>query len=151
MNARLRSVAGLLGAGALAGACATKPAALSAGPSYAPIPGRAATAHAGLYADCVGESVAARRYDVVTQGSSGLVRFACTGSPARALYGEFAAAASGGHGSRWTTDGRRFQSPQTIKHDLFGVDLCSTGGADDFRCEVVLNVGEFLTERTPAP
>ena len=129
MNPKLRATVGLLVASAFAGGCAVKPAALSTGPSYAPILGRPATAHAALYADCVGESVASRRYDVVTDKSSGLIRFACIGDPAKALYDQFAIAA-GRHGSRWTMNGHQVQSPQKIKHDLFGVDFCSADRAN---------------------
>ena len=137
-------IAALLALGPLsAGGCATRPPSASPEPSYAPIVGQAPSPHARLYAECLAQSAGSQRFDMVTDKSSRLIRFKCSGDPARALYDELAVW-SGERGSRWTRDGRQGRSPQRIKRDLFGVDFCTTSDSGDYSCEIILNVGEFL-------
>ena len=116
-----------------------------AAPDYTPPPGSPATPHAKLYADCIAQAAAGPAYELSRDKDTQLIRFSCSGAPAKAFY-EALGPWSATQKSEWTSAGRTWRSTGKIQKDLFGVDYCSTDGADDYRCAVTLNVGPFLTE-----
>lgn len=109
-------------------------------PSLARAAGSPAPPQARFYADCIAQAVANTAYD--REGNT--VRFRCTGAPARAFY-DGLAAWSAAQGSQYDgADGRTLRFSQALQRDPSGIDGCSTDGAQDYACTVVLNVGEFL-------
>ena len=143
MRNRPASVPALLLAGLLA-ACATAPEP-SGPPDLTPAAGEAAPARAELYADCIGQAATAGTYDRMRDPDTTLLRFTCTGEPARAFddaLGDWSARQE----SEWTAAGRTWRSTNRVRRDLFGVDYCSTGGPDDHQCVIVLNTGSFLDD-----
>lgn len=128
-------------ASALLGACATHPPA-DVTPNLTPIAG-VPEPRAKIYADCIGQSAAAETYDRSSDASTDLIRFTCTGAPARAFF-DVLEARSAAVGSQWTAEGRTWRSTNRVNRDLFGVDYCSAGGAGDVQCVISLNAGPFL-------
>ena len=123
-----------------ASACAHAHEAMMGPPSFAPIPGEPAPAHAQLYADCIAQAAAHRGFD--RQGN--LLRFHCDGATAQAFFdglGPYAAQI----GSEHVADGRTYRTTQAMHHDLDGLDYCArTDATGAYECTVVLAVGEFL-------
>jgi hypothetical protein len=130
---------------ALAGACAHSPdAAAPVGPpSLAVAPGLPATAQAKFYADCIAASAAARDYDLESDGKT--LRFKCSGSAAKAFY-EGLGPWSARIGSELTGDGRIWRFTVKLQKNPDGIDHCSTDGAGDYRCVIVLNTGDFVSK-----
>lgn len=127
----------------MAAGCATSRPQPAVTPNYSPIVGQSITVNGELYAGCIREATLAKHYNVTADGATKMLRFECTGEAARHLY-EALAKWSISQRSEWISEGRTWRSTQRIKKDLFGADYCSTGGASDFRCDIVLNVGDFL-------
>ena len=137
-----RSIATLAACAALA-ACATAPEAVTGPADFVPIPAEPNPPQAKLYADCIGQAAGAGTYVRAHDASTELLLFTCTGAPARAFY-DGLAAHSAKVGSEAVHNGRTFRSTNPVQRNLFGVDYCSTDGADDYRCVVTLNAGSFL-------
>ena len=130
------------------GACASGPLGqagplgFSGPPSVASAPGVAAPPQARFYADCIAAAAAARTYD--KEPDANLLRFTCTGTPARVFYdglGPYSAQI----GSEIVADGRTWRFSQKLVRNPWGVDGCSADGMGEYRCTVVLNVGEYLS------
>ncbi len=105
-------------------------------------PGEPPLAQARFYADCVAQAAGAGTYD--REPGADWLRFTCTDDPARRFY-EGLAAWSDAIDSRLEDQGRSWRFTQKLERDPSGVDHCSTDSAGDYRCVVVLNVGEFLS------
>ena len=125
-------------------ACASvgREAAPSGPPTVIRTPGEPAPAHARLYADCLAASAAAGTY--VKEPGVELLRLTCSGAPARAFYEALAVWSTTG-GSQVVAEGRSWRYTQKIERDPYGLDDCSTDGADDYRCTITLTVGAFLS------
>jgi hypothetical protein len=126
-------------------ACATEPGGASGPPDYSAVATLPPSPRARLYADCVAASVAAGTYAHAQNHDTDLVVFTCNGRPARAFY-EGLAEHSAAVGSEFVHDGRTWRSTNRVERDLFGVDVCYTDAATDFRCSISLNAGPFLRE-----
>jgi hypothetical protein len=124
-------------------ACASTHPSAAMGPNLTPIVGSPAPPRGKLYADCVGQAAATGKIDRTDESSTHLLRFTCTGEPARALFAELEEW-SAANKSEWNASGRTWRSTAKIHRDLFGVDYCSSDGAADFACAITLNVGSFL-------
>jgi hypothetical protein len=126
-------------------ACATTGAsdAPSAPPTVVRAPGQTAPAQARLYVDCLAASAAAATYE--KEPGADLLRLTCSGAPARAFYDGLAAWSATGEGSEIVSEGRTWRYTQKIERDPFGLDDCSTDGAGDYRCTIILTVGKFLS------
>ncbi len=111
-------------------------------PNLAPVAGQAAPPRAKLYTDCVAQAVAAGAYDRTSNSDTHLIRFTCSGEPARAFFTALEGW-SAARDSQWSADGRVWRSTNKVRRDLFGVDYCSSDGSDH-RCTILLNAGEFL-------
>ncbi|MGZ8369880.1 MAG: hypothetical protein ACXWVH_02365 [Caulobacteraceae bacterium] len=124
-----------------------KPKTPPAPPSVIAAVGEPAPAQARFYAACIAQAAATGAYD--REPGANLVRFTCTGEPARAFY-EGLAAWSAKIGSQLDAPDaqgqpRTWRFTQKIEKNPFGVDYCSVDAAGgDARCVVVLNVGAFL-------
>lgn len=125
--------------------CATTPDAGHASvPDYAPLV-TAPHPRAALYVDCIAQATAAGAYGYAESDGNVRLLFTCTGPPARAFY-EGLATRSAAIGSEVHIGGRTLRTTELVERDMFGVDYCSTGGPDDFRCIVSLNTGAALLE-----
>jgi len=131
---------GLICALGLAG-CATGGEGPPSGPpSLVRAAGAPAPPQARFYADCIAQAAASGTYD----REENTLRFRCVGAPARAFY-DGLAAWSAARGSQYDMgDGRTVRFTQAVQRDPVGLDSCSTDGAQDYACTVILNVGEFL-------
>lgn len=136
---RASPVLTLLAAAAGVTACAAGAHAPPGPPTVVAAPGQPAPPQARFYADCVAQAAAARTYD--REGNT--LRFRCSGEPARVFYDGLAAWSARQH-SELSAEGRTWRFTQRIQRNPSGLDYCSTDGAGDHRCNVVLNVGEFL-------
>ena len=122
---------------------ASQPAATtSRRPDYTPVRTQPAPPTAVLYADCLGDAVAHRRYGHAKDASTSLLLFTCTGAPAQAFF-EGLAAWSAAIGSQFEHAGRTYRSTARVRENLFGVDYCATDGAEH-ECVITLNVGDFV-------
>ncbi len=126
-------------------ACAHSGEPVAAGPDLAPITTVPAPAHARLYADCIGQGIDTGSYARAHDPSTELLVFTCTGAPARALY-DALAERSRIAGSEYSLDGRTLRTTEPIQRDRFGADGCSWDGATDWRCDIALRTGTFLTD-----
>ncbi len=126
-------------------ACASSPKPLAPSPNLAPIAGSPVTIHGRLYAECIGQAATTGKYDVNSDPGAHLLRFICSGAPARAFYTELGRW-SAAHHSEWVAEARTWRSTGKVIRNLFGVDYCSTDGVSDYQCVIVLNVGPFLAE-----
>lgn len=142
-GAFMHRLAGAIVLAAGLAACAHAPEPATAPPDYAPIVGDSAPPNARLYADCIGQAVASGTYDRVHDPDTELIRFTCTGAPARAFY-DGLAARSAAVGSEFSSGGLTYRSTERINRNLFGLDFCATDAADHARCEINLNAGTFL-------
>ena len=142
---RLPSVLLSLAAAASAAACATGDPEREAPPDLAPVAGSPATPRAKLYADCVGQAAQAGTYDRSRDPDTELIRFTCSGEPAR-LFFDALAARSATIGSEWTAQGRTWRSTNRVRRNLFGVDYCWREAEGGHGCVVVLNAGDFLRD-----
>lgn len=138
----MRKTIAIIAAGAALSACATAGGEAPAGPpSLVAAPGSPAPPRARLFIDCMTQSAAAEAYD----REENLIRFRCTGAPARAFY-DGLADWSARQGSQYdTADGRTVRYTQALRSNPTGIDSCSTDGQGDYACTVVFNAGEFLT------
>ncbi len=127
------------------GACASTSEPDGAAPNYSAVATLPPSSRARLYADCIAAAVAAGTYAHAQNHDTDMVVFTCDGRPARAFF-EGLAARSAAVGSAFTHDGRTWRSTNRVERNLFGVDVCSTDGAADFRCSISLNAGPFLRE-----
>lgn len=122
-------------------ACATSGEAPAGPPSLIAAPGAPAPPRARLYADCLAQAAGAGTFD----REENLIRFRCTGAPARAFYAGLGAW-SAARGSQYDlADGRTVRFTQAVQQNPTGLDSCSTDNAGDFACTLVFNAGEFLT------
>ncbi len=112
-------------------------------PDYTPIAGAPAPANARLYADCIRQAAEAGTYDRVHDDGTEVIRFTCSGAPARAFY-DGLAAWSVAHGTEHAVAGRTYRATNPIQADLFGADFCWTDGAGGYGCEMNFNAGDFL-------
>ncbi|WP_395649843.1 hypothetical protein [Brevundimonas sp.] len=94
------------------------------------------------YADCIAAAAAAKTY--VKEPGQNHLRFTCTGPVAHAFY-DALGAWSAAQLSEYAVYGRTERYAQRLVRDTVGIDSCSTEGASDYSCTVVLNVGEFLS------
>lgn len=141
----LAVVAALITGSVAVAGCATTPnAGPGAAPDYTPLVTQPHP-RAALYVDCIAQATAAGAYGYAESDGNVRLLFTCTGAPARAFYNGLAAR-SAAIGSEAQSGGRTFRTTEVIERDLFGVDYCSTGGPDDFRCIVSLNTGAALLE-----
>ncbi|WP_428152303.1 hypothetical protein [Brevundimonas sp.] len=125
--------------------CATAPEATVAGPpDFSPIQTQPHP-RARLFVDCIAQATAAGAYGHAHDGDSDRLLFTCNGAPARAFY-DGLATRSATIGSEVQANGRTFRTTEIVERDLFGVDYCSTGGANDFTCIITLNTGAALVE-----
>ena len=139
----------VIAASVLTAACVTPRSMTKLAPDYSEVVGKRATRASELYVACIQAAIVEKRYDVTADGSASLLRFRCGGEAARNLY-EGLGPWSWSHKSEWTTAGRNWRSTQRIEKNLFGSDLCSVSlGGQDFGCDIVLNVGKFLTAEAP--
>lgn len=138
----MRRPALIVAVASLAAACAHAPEPAAGPPDFSAVATEPAP-HARLYADCIAEAAAAGRYGRAHDDSTEMVVFTCTGATARAFY-EALGPWSARVGSEARADGRTFRSTNPVRRDLFGVDICSTDGAGDYRCVISLNAGAFL-------
>ncbi|CAN5401351.1 hypothetical protein BH09PSE1_BH09PSE1_10730 [soil metagenome] len=112
-------------------------------PTVIRTPGEPAPRNARLYADCLAASAAAGTYE--KEPEVALLRLTCTGEPAKAFYDALAVWSTTGPGSQIVAEGRTWRYTQKIERSPYGLDDCSTDGADDYRCTITLTVGSFLT------
>lgn len=136
------SVAAIAAAMGLA-ACASVAPPPPAAPDFAEITPSAAPARSVLYTDCIGQAISVSAVARVARGDGNLLRFTCTGAPAQRFYE--AIGVMGDKVSVWQAEGRTFRATDKVQEDLFGVDYCSNGAANDAVCQIVLNTGPFLT------
>ncbi|WGM31596.1 hypothetical protein [Brevundimonas sp. NIBR11] len=142
---RLAFVAALVSSSiAVTGCASLSDAGPAAAPDYTPIQTQSHP-RAALYVDCIAQATAARAYGYAEDDGNVRLLFTCTGAPARAFYNGLAAR-SAAIGSEIQTGGRTFRMTERVERDMFGVDYCSTGGANDFTCVVSLNTGAALLE-----
>ena len=111
-------------------------------PSLTRSVGEPAPPQAALYADCIAAAAAAKSY--MKEPGQNFLRFTCTGTVARSFY-DGLGPWSASQGSEYVVVGRTERFGQRPVEDTVGIDSCSTDGAGDYRCTVVLNVGEFLS------
>ena len=130
----------LLLAGLLA-ACTTSTSRPPTTPDYRAVATEPAPAQADLYAACLGEAVAAKRYARAVNEDTTLLLFTCTGEPARAFYDGLAAWATRVD-SQFERGGRTYRATAKVRENLFGVDYCSVD-ATGAECVITLNVGDF--------
>lgn len=135
--------AAVLAALVVLGACASGPGAPLGPASVARLAALPAPPQARFYADCIAASAAAGDY--LREPDADVLRFTCSGSTARTFY-DGLATWSASQDSQIVADGRTWRFTQKLIRDPQGIDGCSTGGPNDYRCVVVLNVGEFLSE-----
>ena len=124
-------------------ACATIPRSAVTAPNLVPIAGTPAPARGKLYADCVGQAANTGHFDRTDNASTHLLRFTCSGAPARALF-EALKDWSAAQKSEWSADGRTWRATARVQRDLFGTDYCSSDGGSDYVCAITTNVGGFL-------
>lgn len=132
-------------AAAAAAACASTPGEEAAVPDFTPIRGEPLNERSRLYVDCVRQAAVEGEVDRTTDADSHLIRFTCSGAPARAFY-DALAPWSAQRDSQWAAGGRTGRSTEKVRRDLFGVDHCWTDGGADHRCVVVLNTGRFAAD-----
>lgn len=123
--------------------CGHQVAAPTRAPDYTPIVGEAAPPQAALYAGCLADAIARKTYQRAHDADTELLLFHCGGAPARAFY-DGLAAWSAQVDSAFTSGGRSYRATARVIANLFGVDHCSTDGADDYACTITLNAGAFL-------
>ena len=111
-------------------------------PTVIRTPGEPAPAQARLYADCLAASAAAGTYE--KEPGADMLRLTCAGTPAHAFY-DGLATWSATEGSEVVAEGRTWRYTQKIDRNPYGLDDCSTDGAGDYRCTIILNVGAFLS------
>lgn len=118
---------------------------VAAEPDLAPFATVHAPANARLDADCIGQAIDAGTYARAHDPSTELLVFSCTGAPARAFF-EALAERSRITGSEYSLDGRTLRATEPIQRDRFGTDSCSWDGDSDWRCDISLRTGTFLTD-----
>ena len=136
---------GLAIAGLMAAGCAhspAAPAAAAAPPSLTIAPGAPAPAQSKFYADCIAAASSAGTYE--REPGENFLRFNCSGDVAHSFY-DGLGAWSAKIGSQVVYEGRTWRFSQKLVKNTIGVDHCSTDGAGDYRCTVILNIGEFLS------
>ena len=124
------------------GACGSRAATPAKAPDYRPIATDAAPANATLYADCLADALATKRYAHAKDGDASVLVFTCSGDSARAFF-DGLAAWSAQIGSQFEHGGRTFRSTARVREDLFGVDYCASNGAMH-ECVITLNTGAFV-------
>lgn len=129
----------------LAGACASAPEAeRPVGPPVVSMtPGLQAPPQARLYAECISSAAEAGAY--VRERDGKTLRFTCVGPVAKWFY-EALAVRSAEIGSEYVSGGRTWRFTQKLVKDAYGVDNCSTDGAGDYQCHVILAVGDFIEQ-----
>lgn len=133
----------LAGMMVLVGACASAPGAPGGPPVVTLKPGLPAPPQATLYADCIGQSADTGTYERET--GSRTLRFTCTGAVAKVFY-DGLQQRSAAEGSEYVAEGRTWRFSNRLIANADGIDNCSTDGAGDYRCHVILNVGPFIEQ-----
>ncbi len=143
---RIVPLAACLAAALSTTACASMGGGGDAAPPGEPVlsrsAGEPAPPQAAFYADCIAAAAAAKTY--VKEPGQNFLRFTCTGAAARTFY-DGLGPWSASQGSEYVVAGRTERFGQRLIEDTVGIDSCSTDGAGDYRCTVLLNVGEFLS------
>lgn len=125
-------------------ACASAPEpAFTGAPSITMPPGVTAPPQARQYADCIAQAAETGAYQ--REQDSKTLRFTCTGDAARTFY-DVLGPWSAKIGAEYMADGRTWRFSQKLIRDGHGIDNCSTGGAGEFRCNVILAVGDFIAQ-----
>ncbi len=119
-------------------ACASSRPPLATTPDYRPVATTTAPPRATLYADCLADAIASKRYAKAADKDTNLLVFTCTGASARAFF-DGLAGWSAQIGSEFQAGGTTYRSTARVQRDLFGVDYCSADA-----CVLVLNAGEFI-------
>jgi len=140
----------LLAAVLTLGACATaggsEPA---AAPSFVVNAGEPAPAQARFLTQCISASIADSSFD----REANVLRFHCNGASAQSFY-DALATWSPGIGAEYQAEGRMWRFTTPIEQNPSFRDYYTFDGARH-ECTVVLNVGEFLSNRrvnsSPAP
>jgi len=140
-----RTLTALAVAAAGAAGCASTPDGPRTAPDYTHVAGKPVTPRARLYVDCVNQAAAAGSFDRTSDRDRELIRFTCSGAPARAFYAALEGW-SAQRDSQWTAGGRTWRSTNKVRRDLFGVDYCSARADGDHQCVLILNAGEFVRE-----
>ena len=109
----------------------------------APLAGPA-PARTVLYTDCLAQAISAGTVAHVSDDSTQLIQFTCTGAAAQRFY-EALSVPGEAAGSVWQESGRTFRSTAKVQKNLFGVDYCSSAAPGGAECHIVLNAGPFLT------
>ena len=136
--------AGILAAVIMLSACASAPEPMPSGvPDVRMTAGLPAPPQARLYADCVAQAAETGSYQRERDG--GTLRFTCTGDTAKWFYGALGPWAAS-QGSEYVAEGRTWRFSRKLIKDPYGIDGCSTDGAGDYRCVVILAVGEFIEQ-----
>ncbi len=125
--------------------CASANRSAPGSPDLTPVGGSPASFRGKLYADCIAQAASTATYDRTVDSGTYLLRFTCSGAPARAFYVELGGW-SAQERSEWVADHRTWRSTGKVIRNLFGVDYCSSDNASDYQCVVTLNVGKFLAE-----
>lgn len=126
-------------------ACASAPEPAPVGPPVVALtPGLPAPPQAQLYADCIAQAAAAKTYN--TERDGGTLRFTCNGDVAKRFY-DGLGARSAEVGSEYQADGLTWRFSNRLIKDAYGVDGCSSDGAGNYRCVVVLNAGGFIDQK----
>ena len=120
-------------------ACASGPGKPAGPPNLVEAAGGPAPPQARFYSDCIRQAATTGRVD--REGMT--LRYRCTDGPARAFY-DGLAEWSAREKSEITGEGRTWRFTSRMERNPSGLDFCSTGGPEDYRCTVVLRVGEFL-------
>lgn len=137
--------AALFGLCLLMGACASapEPAAPSGPPLVALTPGLPAPPQARLYADCAAQAASTNALNRERDGET--LRFTCTGAPAKAFF-DGLGPRSAKVGSEYVADGLIWRFSNKLIKDSYGIDGCSSDGAGNYRCVVILRVGTFIDD-----
>lgn len=127
--------------GCAAGAAGVAPADLT------PLPDQSLTANGRLVLACVDQAVRSGSVSAVRDEDAGLIRFACDGPPAEALF-QALGPRSRRIGSEWREGAAVVRASERVVEDLYGVDLCRADGPRH-ACQVHLNVGDFMFGDAP--
>lgn len=122
---------------------APEPAALTGQPEVTLTAGLPVPPQASLYADCFTEAATTNAMNRERDGKT--LRFTCTGPAAKRFY-EALGPWSAKVAAEYTSEGRQWRFTQKLIKDSYGVDGCSTSGAGDYRCVIILNAGEFIEQ-----
>ena len=93
----------------------------------------------------LGQAIDAGTYARAADTDTELLVFSCSGLPAKAFY-DGLVTRSQAMGSEYVVEGRTLRTTEPLQRDRFGADGCSWDGATDWRCDIALRTGTFLTD-----